>query len=209
MVSEWGDDVTCATVQTSPRYGFFVNALSVVLFFGGGITSFYMTYHADRDLGEAVEMWKNDRAEMAEMASRRAMIKKKEDYAALAASTAHSTGNHSVAIFKRKSASSTPATVKDEESPKNVGFSSVDFGGSGKGEKNTNNMVVPASPVLPSVLESPRRQDSLEQEGTHWDLESGPASTGGAEDNAGEVAVDEDLPPPEGWESRSTPSGEK
>lgn len=124
-MSEWGDDVTCATAQTSPLYGFFINGLSVFLFFGGGVISFYMTYTADRDLGEAVEMWKNDRAEMAEMASRKAMIDKKEAYAARAAHAAKSVAHTPVSIFKRKSASSSPATVTGKEADEDEGGGGV------------------------------------------------------------------------------------
>lgn len=232
IVSEWGDDVTCATPQTSPLYGFFINGLSVLLFFGGGIISFYMTYTAERDLGEAVEMWKNDRAEMAEMASRRAMVEKKEQYVARAASAANSAALTPVSIFKKKSAasasasaSSSPATVtakeeEEDEEEENVALSSIDLhsGDEEGGENGTTTdkaSVVPARrSVLPSILESPRRQKSSlgQEEGVDWDLESGSeaaAAGGTADDTSKGVVIDKDLPPPEGWEVRSTPSGDK
>lgn len=203
-----GNDVTCATAQTSPRYGFFVNGLSVFLCFGGGIVSFYMTYTADRDLGEAVEMWKRDRAETAEMASRRAMVTKKEEYAARVAAAASSAANTPLPIFKRKSATPSLATDNDDESPHNAGLSPVDLD-SDEGESSTDG-VVPARPVLQSALASPERQKSPASKGVRWDLESGPgADGGGADDNMDEGVVDEDLPPPEGWEVRSTPMGAK
>lgn len=110
IITGWGESVSCAKPQTSPRYGFFVNGLSVLLLLGGGIISLFKTYSSHRDLEEAVEMWKNDRAEVAEMQSRLAMIRKKEEYAAAVASAAASAAESPPVIFKsRRSVTSSVA----------------------------------------------------------------------------------------------------
>eukprot|EP00752_Nemacystus_decipiens_P009206 g8222.t1 len=266
LVSGWGEDVSCARPQTSPRYGFFVNAVSVVLLLGGGIISLYKTYTCDRDLSEAVEMWEHDRAETAEMESRLAMIKKKEDYAAAVASAAASAAQAPVTIFKSKKTSPVAAASTNEAAnvaalptppPDGVdgvlplspsseisrqstrSFTAVPGPGQRHNRKVTmaalssvdlesddgtvNGAASPASALpQPSIPEEPYRQTSEPGLGSasSWDVEAGVGAAGGAgagtgaaaaatQDNAGKGGVDDDMPPPQGWEVRTTPSGDK
>ena len=261
-MSGWGKDVTCATPQTSPRYGFYVNAVAVFLLLGGGIISLYKAYTSDRDLSEAVEMWEFDRAETAEMKSRLAMIKKKEDYAAAVAAAAASAAQTPVTIFKsRKTTPAADAESNKEPNaaapppPKGVdsvlalspsseisrqstrSFTAVPGPGERHKRKVTmaalsaadlesedgraDGTVSPASalsqPSTPPVSRS-RQTPEPGVESPDWDVESGVGAAGagaGADagaatlDNAGESAVEDDSPPPPGWEVRTTPSGEK
>lgn len=251
-MSAWGEDVSCARVQTSPRYGFYVNAVSVLLLLGGGIISLYKAYASDRDLSEAVEMWENDRAETAEMESRLAMIKKKEDYAAAVAAAAASAAQAPVTIFKSRRAApvvadsnvkagagadgansppplSPPPLVSPQATrsfaaadvPKErqdridtaAALSPIDLeGNNGKIEGAGSAASVPSQP---SILESPCWQSpEPKQMGNDWDVESGVGAAGAdagtaMPGNTGKGGVDDDLPPPQGWEVRTTPSGEK
>lgn len=202
-------------------------------------------------------MWEKDRAETAEMESRLAMIRKKEEYAAAADSAAASSAQSPATIFRSRKpgaaasggagtssrrgsatsevesvlplspptprspaslntlSSATTATTADAPSgsaERQHGFkaavsdvSSVDphLGSGGK----TNSSVPPAA-----AMQSPEAK-------IDWDLESGsggaavaPGAAGagsGAPGNSGKGAVDDDLPPPDGWEVRNTPSGDK
>ncbi|CAM9122910.1 unnamed protein product [Ectocarpus sp. 12 AP-2014] len=251
-ISGWGESVSCTEPQTSPRYGFFANGISILLFFGGGTIILYKTYVSDRELGEAVEMWKNDRAEMAEMEARLAMIRKKADYRAQVASAAASTASP-VPIFKsRKSQNNSPSSFSPSPTtasgrnrhhanpsdlgdmlplsppdlvslPSSAGTASAAEGWDGrhkrmatkaafspKGLEHDEQSVVSAantprdprqSPSLAllesSLLQSPEPQVS----NVDQDLELGSESAA--------APVDEDLPPPPGWEVRTTPMGEK
>lgn len=247
-MSAWGEDVSCARAQTSPRYGFFVNAVSVLLLLGGGIVTLYKTYTCDRDLSEAVEMWENDRAETTEMESRLAMIKKKENYAAAVASAAASAAQTPVTIFKSKK--TTAAAASDNEasaataaaagdgnsvlplspplppSPKTVGSSTTTTGGPKERHKRTVTTVALSSidlgseegkidsavrrasgPSRPSLLGSSCRPIP-ELESVDWDVESVVGSAAML-DSASKSTFSDDLPPPQGWEVRTTPSGDK
>lgn len=249
-MSAWGEDVSCARPQTSPRYGFYANALSVLLLLGGGLISLYKTYTSDRDLREAVDMWEEDRAESAEMEARLAMIKKKEDYAAAAASAAASAARGPVTIFKSKKTASAAAAAggnnkadtapdvmdsvlplsplspqttcsfttvpgPEERHKRTVTIAALSAVDLESEEGKVNSAMPPASvPSQSSIPESPLRH--LPETGlasADWDVESGAGAAGSAAaatpDNTGKGAVDDDLPPPKGWEVRTTPSGEK
>lgn len=249
----WGEDVSCARPQTSPRYGFYVNAVSVLLSFGGGIISLYKTYTSDRDLREAIEMWEEDRAEAAEMESRLAMIKKKEDYAAAVASAAASAAQGPVSIFKNKKTRTAEAATADGSSINNNNKANAATGAvesmlpispssevsrvttcsfttvPGPEERHKRSVTIAAlsavdleseegtvvSAVPPASVLS--QQSPEPQVGSRdFDVESGAGATGAAAaadaatpDNASKGAVEDDSPPPQGWEVRTTPSGDK
>ncbi|CAN0465139.1 unnamed protein product [Ectocarpus sp. 12 AP-2014] len=251
-ISGWGESVSCTEPQTSPRYGFFANGISILLFFGGGTIILYKTYVSDRELGEAVEMWKNDRAEMAEMEARLAMIRKKEDYKAQVASAAASAASP-VPIFKSRksqnnspsSFSPSPATASSRNGhhanpsdlgdmlplsppdlvslPSSAGTASTAEGWDGHHKRMATKAAfspkdlehdeqsvgsianTPRDPqqspslafLESSLLQSPEPQVS----NVDQDVELGSGSAA--------APVDEDLPPPPGWEARTTPRGDK
>ncbi|CAM9513345.1 unnamed protein product, partial [Hapterophycus canaliculatus] len=245
IIAGWGESVSCAKPQTSPRYGFFVNGLSVLLLLGGGIISLFKTYSSHRDLSEAAEMWKNDRAEVAEMQSRLAMIRKKEEYAAAVASAAASAAESPPVIFKsRKSVTaSTAAPASKRVVP------AAPPGGSSCSRSSRFSAQLPPSPRGPSsivgVPATGRREPHMRKTSTvafaPVDLEHGeytgarsialskPLSVPGSpclpspepelssryrdiERGSGAAygpAASDDLPPPQGWEIRTTPSGDK
>lgn len=84
----WGDDVSCSTASTNPRYGFIANGVSVLLLVGGGVITFARVKKSDRELDDAVREWERSRAEAAELSARLAMARKKEEYAASAVAAA-------------------------------------------------------------------------------------------------------------------------
>lgn len=226
-----------------------------MLFFGGGTIILYKTYVSDRELSEAVEMWKNDRAEMAEMDARLAMIRKKEDYKAQVASAAASAASP-VPIFKsRKSQNSSPSSFSSSPTaassrnghyakPSDLGDmppfspplpdlvslpSSAGTASSAKGRDGRHKRMTTKAAFSPHDLEheeqsigsstvstprDPRQSPSLaflespllqspepQVSNTDRDLEIGSGSAA--------ASVDDDLPPPQGWDVRTTPSGDK
>ena len=220
--------MSCATPETSPRYGFVINAVSVLLLLGGGIVSFQKTRVSNRELNEAVEMWEKDRAETAEMEARLAMIRKKEEYAAAAASAAASAAKSPATIFRsrkqgsahggggasrRGSATSDMASVLplSPPSPRSPNSSQTASSVTGPAERHNldssvanlsslgANRSIPTASVgsTPSAVQSP-----------DWDLESGSGAATAA-GKSGSGTVDDDRPPPQGWEVRTTPSGER
>ena len=84
----WGDDVSCSTASTNPRYGFIANGVAVLLLIGGGVITFARAKKSDRELDDAVREWERGRAQTAEMNARLAMARKKEEYAASAVAAA-------------------------------------------------------------------------------------------------------------------------
>lgn len=256
IIGGWGESVSCAKPLTTPRYGFYTNAVSVLLLLGGGIISLQKTYASNRELNEAVEMWEKDRAETAEMESRLAMIRKKEEYAAAAGSAAVSSAQSPATIFRsRKPGAAAPggttAAAGGASSRRGSGTSEVDSvlplspptPRSPASMKTTSSATTattagaagaPAAAAVGSTerhLSSGRRTNSSVPPAAamqspepellkgDWDLESGaggaavaPGAAGadsGAPGNSGKGAVDDDLPPPQGWEVRNTPSGDK
>jgi len=253
IVSGWGDNVSCAKPLTTPRYGFYINAVSVFLLLGGGIISLQKAYASNRELNEAVEMWENDRAETAEMESRLAMIRKKEEYAAAAASAAASSTQSPAAIFKRKPGAAaldgaaanggtssrrasgtseidsvlalSPPSPRSPASVKTISSAATTTaaGAAAGSTDRQHSLKVAASDVSSVDLRTGRNTNSFAptapMQSPEPDLESGSGGAAvaagaadagtGAPDNSGEGAVDDDLPPPQGWEVRTTPSGDK
>lgn len=179
-MSEWGESVTCATAQTIPRYGFFANGVAVILLLGGGTVSLVKTYVSDRELCEAIEMWKSDRAETAELDARMAMIRKREDYAAAAAAAADAAVSVGRVMKKRIDDEMSPPTSAGSQSPR-------------------------PSPGHDTAETNVRVMENIELGSTLvGDVEKGEGMLGGG--GAKAAAVES---PPEGWDERSTPSGEK
>lgn len=208
-------------------------------------------------------MWKNDRAEVAEMESRLAMMKKKEEYAAAVASAAASAAESPAVIFKsRKSVTSAMAAPLPAAASAGVSSS----GRSSRSSGSQLNRVLSLSPPSPRESYSVPGAPSAERKERHTrkgstmalapvhlehgedteadrivvsqpmsipessclqslepevdgDVEGGSgAAAGGAavavgdlpHNNYDQAAIEsDDLPPPHGWEVRTTPSGEK
>lgn len=199
MVSAWGENVSCAAPETSPRYGFFANAIAVVLLLGGGVISFMKTSASSRELGEAVDMWRKDRAEIAEMNARMAIIKRREDYAAAVAAAAAAHGGGGGARTTTRAAH-LPPELPITKKPVNHGSRSAAAAPVAASETKlgrTERTETAAESQSPG-LQSPR----TELKNVDLDVEHGVSGKG-------KSGVDLPSSSPEGWDSRATPSGEK
>lgn len=233
--------MSCTEPQTRPRYGFFANGLSILLFFGGGTIILYKTYVSNRELNEVVEMWKNDRAEMAEMDARLAMIRKKEDYKAQVASAAASAASPAPIFKSRKSHKNSPSSFSSSPTaassrnghhakpsglggmlplspplpdlvslPSSAGTASTGDGRDGLHKRMTTKAAFSSTDLeheeqsicsTVNTPRDPRQSPSLQVSNIDQDLELGSGSAA--------APVDDDLPPPPGWEVRTTPLGDK
>lgn len=195
----WGENVSCAAPQTSPRYGFFTNAVAVLLLVGGGTISLFRTYASDSELSEVVEMWENDRTETAEIEARKAIIKKRENFATVAATAAQAARGVGVGRAGKKGGGALALfpTIHERKDNHSLPSSAVWSDGIATGGKE---VIEP----LPLDMQSPQpRLENVDLDTTS-DLEKGAAVGGPTLDEE-----DDDQPPPKGWDVRMTPSGEK
>lgn len=169
-----------------------------------------MAITANRELNEAVELWRNDQDEVAEMEARTAMVQKKKSYAAAAAAAA-----------------ATAASAREQDRDRFAGKYAFSVGNRGGGGGSATGVArfeheysratppgcsSPVAPNSPSLTREPPDSDSGSGENvgeTKSDMRI--EGTGVADD--GEKDVDQQAQPPPplppGWDERSTPSGEK